>query len=169
MAGTAATGGRATARRPPPKTGSGSGLDPPPPPCLGVILDRQNPPKSDPKRVEFFRIFPACGAAPRGGGGAPPTTLILLRNQRTRVDAASQGRDRRDGAIREPLSVKKIRKKHRFFFEDVVCARARLCGNRLRRCGRRPGPAGPASPIAEVSDRRDGGLPAVPTHVPARS
>lgn len=36
-------------------------------------------------------------------------------------------------------------------------------GDRLRRCGRRPGPAGPASPIAGVSDRRDGGLPAAPT------
>ena len=59
----------------------GTGLDAPPP-----------PPGRDPRpktlqnlgriSAEFFRIFPACGATPRGGGGAPPTTLILLRNQR---------------------------------------------------------------------------------------
>ena len=33
-----------------------------------------------------------CGAKSWGSGGAPPTNLILLRNQRTRVDAASRER-----------------------------------------------------------------------------
>ena len=53
----------------------------PPPPRLGVILGPATRPNPALQRAEFFRIFGACGAAPRGGGGAPPTTLILLRNQ----------------------------------------------------------------------------------------
>ena len=68
----------------------GSGRDAPlTPPVWTMILGPCIPPKSDPKRVEFFRFFGPCGATSRGGGGAPPTTLILLRNQvNARVAAA---------------------------------------------------------------------------------
>ena len=68
--------------------GSGQWSGAPPPPHLGVILGPSTRPNPALQRAEFFRIFGACGAAPRGGGGAPPTTLILLRNQRTRRSRA---------------------------------------------------------------------------------
>ena len=70
--------------------GSGQWAGPPHPPLLGVILGPSTRPNPALQRAEFFRIFGACGAAPRGGGGAPPTTLILLRNQRNPSAAAAR-------------------------------------------------------------------------------
>ena len=152
----------------PPQAGSGSGLDPPPPPS-GRDPRRaktgQNPALFGPN---FSGFLPPCGAAPRGGGGAPPTTLILLRNHRAVVASRPARSTAPWDPVRGLLEPKKS-ENHRSFFADVVCLEDEVgCGDRLRRCGRRPGPAGPASPIAEVSDRRDGGLPAAPTQL-ARS
>ena len=136
----------------------------PPPPLLGVILGPSTRPNPALQRAEFFRIFGACGAAPRGGGGAPPTTLILLRNQRTPPRARPRART---GAVRgrfracPGLSLGEKSKKILFFFEEgCVCFGVDEwgCGNRLRRCGRRRRAGPPPPPLPEVCDARGGAL-----------
>ena len=95
----------------------------PPPPLLGVILGPSTRPNPALQRAEFFRIFGACGAAPRGGGGAPPTTLILLRNQRPEAERRRDHRGRPPGAPPGPglgHPGAKNPKKFSFFLRKVV-------------------------------------------------
>ena len=98
---------------------------PPSPPRLGAILAPATRPNPALQRAEFFRIFGACGAAPRGGGGAPPTTLILLRNQVNARVAAARPRETAVGGVSGasrtafPPKIQKI-----FFFLKVGCCLA---------------------------------------------
>ena len=115
----------------------GSGLDPPTP-LLGVILGPATRPNPALQRAEFFRIFGACGAAPRGGGGAPPTTLILLRNQRSR-DACSRRRRHGDVGDRSGPALAfrsaKNREKFSFFLRKVVFVSGWTNGGVAIACG----------------------------------
>lgn len=114
---------RSTTRR---RTSWGSGSKPPLTPLIWSLSSGpQNRPNPTLQRVEFFRFFDPCGAKPRGGGGAPPTTLILLRNQRTRVDAASQGRARAVPTVSLAFLSAKIQKNKRFFFGRCWWGRTR--------------------------------------------
>ena len=144
--------------------GSGQWAGAPPPPHLGVILGPSTRPNPALQRAEFFRIFGACGAAPRGGGGAPPTTLILLRNQRkppsSRRPHARDDAGERSGPVLG-LRLAKNREKFSFFLRKVVFVSGWTnggCGNRLRRCGRRRRAGPPPPPMPEVCDARGGAL-----------
>ena len=148
--------------------GSGQWAGPPHPPLLGVILGPSTRPNPALQRAEFFRIFGACGAAPRGGGGAPPTTLILLRNQRSSAPACRGRATRTAGGRRDRLraclghpGAKKSKKILFFFEEGCVCFGVDEwgCGNRLRRCGRRRRAGPPPPPMAELCEARGGALP----------
>ena len=93
--------------------GSGQWPGPPHPPLLGVILGPSTRPNPALQRAEFFRIFGACGAAPRGGGGAPPTTLILLRNQRRAAQRRVAALDARPAARPAPPGTPSVRSRGR--------------------------------------------------------
>ena len=137
----------------------------PPPPLLGVILGPSTRPNPALQRAEFFRIFGACGAAPRGGGGAPPTTLILLRNQCAAYAEVPACRVRAPPGpppgLPGPSGGKKSEKILFFFEEGCVCFGVDEwgCGNRLRRCGRRRRAGPPPPPMAELCEARGGALP----------
>ena len=110
----------------------------PPHPHLGVILGPSTRPNPALQRAEFFRIFGACGAAPRGGGGAPPTTLILLRNQVNARVAAARPHGRAAGAVSGPVLAfrsAKNREKFSFFLRKVVFVSGWTNGGVAIACG----------------------------------
>lgn len=112
------------------------------------------------QRPEFFRIFGPLRCSAQGGWGGSahypdPTAQSAFSRPRAPHDAPPPG-TAPAGGLREPQR-RKTPKKISLFFRCCCCARARQgCGNRLRRCGRRPA-SRPASPNAGVSDKRGRG------------
>ena len=128
-----------------------------------MILGPSTRPNPALQRAEFFRIFGACGAAPRGGGGAPPTTLILLRNQRARLRVSRARRDRAAGAASGPALAHpgaKNPKKFSFFLRKVVFVSGWTNGGVAIGCADVAVGGGGAtpSPMAELCEARGGSL-----------
>ena len=132
-----------------------------------MILGGLNPAKSGPFRAEFFRIFGPLRCSAQGGWGAPPTTLILLRNQWSPctlsvaqtvrgVSGAPPGLAGCSGGARTAKIVS-------FFFGGCLCEVRGRVWQSPAAMWPSAGPGARPPPLPEVSDSKDGELPAAPT------